>query len=241
MSEEKEPSSASNPSDEQEPFLLTILPFAGLGLLLVVAALWNYIPGGGAPAPSEDPSLSVAERWERGKERDITMAPGRDFVLGPEDAKITLVEFSDFECPYCRIAAATAHDILEKYEGDVRLVFKNYPLDKACNAGMVQPLHTFACKAAALARCAGAQGDELFWETHNALFSSRKLTRDVLDRIPRDLDVSLDELQRCLKSRATVAAVQEDIAEGRKLGVTGTPVFFVNGKKLSDYRYDAVE
>jgi protein-disulfide isomerase len=235
-------------SEEQEPFLLTILPFAGLGLLLVLAVVWRMMPsntvepGDDAPTASDEELAEIAiTRWERAPQREIPVEPGRDFIIGPDDAPVTLVEFSDFECTYCRTAANGVHDTLEKFGDDVRFVFKNYPLDTACNDSMEQPLHRLACEAAVIARCAGEQDPALFWETHDALFREPQLTADTLHRIPTDLGLDLDRLDTCIGAPPAAEAVQADIALGRSLGVSGTPVFFANGKKLSDYRRGALE
>ena len=238
---EKEQTSA------EEPFLLTILPFAGLGLLLVLAVLWRVLPGRtGEPddvptASPEDIAARVIARWEQAPTRDIPIEAGRDFILGPEDARVTLVEFSDFECPYCRSAANGVHDVMAKFDGDVRLVFKNFPLDVACNQQMKEPMHHLACKAATLAWCAGQQQEALFWETHDALFREPQLTADTLNRIPNDIGVDQERLEACVETPASTAAVQEDIALGRRLGVSGTPTFFANGRKVSDYRRAPLE
>ena len=240
MSDKQQPSA-------EEPFLLTILPFAGLGLLLVLAVLWRGIPGRAeepdAPtnaSPEEIAAAGIA-RWDQAQTRDIPIEAGRDYILGPEDARVTLVEFSDFECPYCRNAANGVHDVMEKFDGDVRLVFKNFPLDITCNLQMREPMHRLACKAATLAWCAGRQDERLFWETHDALFREPQLTADTLNRIPNDLGVNREELDACMDGPASAAAVQEDITLGRRVGVTGTPVFFANGRKVSDYRRAPLE
>ncbi len=231
----------------EEPFLLTILPFAGLGLLLVFAVLWRVLPGkaeepGDVPTASPDEiAATVIARWERASARDIPIEAGRDFILGPEDARVTLVEFSDFECPYCRSAANGVHDVMEQFDGDVRLVFKNFPLDITCNQQMKEPMHRLACKAATLAWCAGRQDEALFWDTHDALFREPRLTADTLNRIPQDLGLDLQTLDGCLNAPTSSEAVKEDIALGRRLGVTGTPVFFANGRRVSDYRRAPLE
>ena len=235
-------------TSNQEPILLTILPFAGLGLLLVLAVVWRVLPGragepgeGPTTASPEEIAATVIARWEQAPTRDIPIEADRDFVLGPEDARVTLVEFSDFECPYCRNAANGVHDIMEKFDGDVRLVFKNFPLDVACNQQMKEPMHRLACKAATLAWCAGQQEEALFWDTHDALFREPQLTADTLNRIPNDIGVDQERLDACLDLPASVAAVKEDIALGRRLGVTGTPIFFANGRRVSDYRRAPLE
>lgn len=251
MIRDKHPMSEKEPASGEEPILLTILPFAGLGLLLVLAVLWRVIPGR-APGQMEEPgaptNVSPAEiaaavigRWDRAPTHDIPIEAGRDYILGPEDARVTLVEFSDFECPYCRNAANGVHDVMQKFDGDVRLVFKNFPLDITCNLQMREPMHRLACKAATLAWCAGRQDERLFWETHDALFREPQLTADTLNRIPNDLGVNREQLDACMDGPASTAAVQEDITLGRRIGVSGTPVFFANGRKVSDYRRAPLE
>lgn len=233
-----------NRASEEEPFLLTILPFAGLGVLLVLAVVWRLVPGSaGEESSAEDqPSgPTVVDKWEQAPERDIDIRPERDFIRGPEDALVTLVEFSDFQCPYCRTAANGIHDILREFDGHVRVVFKNFPLDIACNDRMRQPMHPFACEAATLAWCAGQQEEALFWKAHDALFRESQLTAETIERIASELDASLDELNACRGGPEALAAVKEDIALGHSLGVSGTPIFFANGRKVSDYRREALE
>ena len=245
---DKQTMSEKEQTSTEEPFVLTILPFVGVGLLLVLAVVWRVLPGraeepgeGPSTASPEEIAATVIARWEQAPTRDIPIEAGRDFILGPEDARVTLVEFSDFECPYCRNAANGVHDVMEKFDDDVRLVFKNFPLDAACNQQMKEPMHRLACKAATLAWCAGRQDEGLFWETHDALFREPQLTADTLNRIPNDIGVNREELDACMDAPASTAAVQEDITLGRRVGVSGTPIFFANGRRVSDYRRAPLE
>ncbi len=231
----------SSRTPKEEPFLLTMLPFAGLGALLLVAVIWQYLPRAENQPATQDASLSIVERWERQERRDIPIDPARDYSLGAEDAPVTIVAFSDFQCPYCADAAKAVSELLKDHEGDVRLVFKNFPLDVACNERMERQLHALACQAAFTARCAGRQREELFWEVHDALFDVKGLTIQDLYRVPMELDVAIDALNSCVSARTPLAKVKEDIALGRDLGVRGTPVLFVNGKKLADYRNAALQ
>lgn len=234
-------SRANENEPEKEPFLLSILPFAGLGLLVLVAVLWRYVPET-SPVPTTEAEVAdlVIRRWEQQPVREIPIEPGRDFAHGPEDAPITIVEFSDFECPYCRDATSATRQVMDRHPGQVRLVFKNLPLDVACNETMRQPLHPFACETAVMARCAGAQGEELFWETHDALFAVQQLSRQAVDAIPQGLDLSLEELRACMASEEPLRAVKEDIATATGLGVSSTPTFYLNGRRVSDYRFGAL-
>ncbi|MGH9388863.1 MAG: DsbA family protein [Vicinamibacteria bacterium] len=230
----------------EEPFFLSMLPFAGLALLLILALLWRYVPrdAPSTPAPPEPPSTEEAAaleiaNFEQMPHQTIDVSPA-DFALGPADAPVTVVEFSDFECPFCRIGAQTAREVLAKHPEDVRLVFKNFPIDTACHDELQQQLHPFACRAAVLARCAGRSKAELFWQTHDALFQATELSADVLERIPVELSIGKRDLESCMTSPAPLLKVKQDIALARKLGVTGTPTFFVNGRRAPEYQNGAL-
>jgi predicted DsbA family dithiol-disulfide isomerase len=230
----------SKASDE-EPFLLSILPFAGLLLLLILALVWRLVPDEKVtPAASDDRVQTVLDRWQRTPREDVDAIAGRDFTLGPNDAPVTIVEYSDFECPYCKTAAADIKHVLDLHGKDVRLVFKNMPLDMACNDQMHQQLHPHACEAAELARCAGAQGAELFWKAHDALFRANGLSPATLESIPKELDLSQDAFESCMASNQEMDAIRADVASAYAVGVTGTPTFFVDGRKVYDYRDGAL-
>ena len=220
-----------------------MLPFAGLGLLLLVALVWRYIPRDEPPAPppppQEDTAALAVANFEQMPQQAIEVSPA-DFSLGPAGAAVTVVEFSDFECPFCRMGAETAREVLAKHPEDVRLVFKNFPIDIACHEELQQQLHPFACKAALLARCAGLSDPGLFWQAHDALFRETELSEDVLGRIAIELSLELDELNRCMAAPESLLKVKEDIALARSLGVTGTPTFFVDGRRAPEYRDGAL-
>lgn len=226
----------------EEPFILSILPFAGLGVLLLLGLLWRYVPreAPSTPAPPEPPSaeeiaaLTIAN-FEQMPRREIEVSPA-DFSLGPEDAPVTVVEFSDFQCPFCRNGAQEVRGVLEKHPDDVRLVFKNFPIDMACHEGLERQLHPFACRAALLARCAGKSKAERFWQVHDALFGATEISEDVLNRIPVELSMGKGEIESCMVLPGPLLKVKQDIALGRSLGVTGTPTFFINGRRAPEYQ-----
>jgi len=143
---------------------------------------------------------------------------------GPADAKITMVEFSDFQCPYCSRAAATVKELEKAYAGKLRLVFRNYPL----------PFHSDAPKAAEAGACAADQGK--FWEMHDAMFThqSDKLSVEGLKELARGI-AGLDAVKfdGCLDGGSKKAVVDADMADAQKAGVRGTPAFFINGRSLS--------
>jgi protein-disulfide isomerase len=146
----------------------------------------------------------------------------RGFALGPKDAPVTIVEFSDFQCPFCKTATATIKQVLDKYPGKVRLVFRDYPLAS---------LHPQAPKAHEAARCAGDQAK--FWEYHDVLFErSPKIAPQDLKQYAQELKLDATAFGQCLDSGKYTAEVDKDFQEGVGLGLTGTPSFFINGKQI---------
>ena len=144
-------------------------------------------------------------------------------VRGPAAAPVTIVEFSDFQCPYCKQVVPTLAQVLSRYGEKVKLVFRDFPIDS---------LHPQARKAAEAARCAHDQGK--FWEFHDALFAGApNASAEQLKTYAQQVGLDVPSFERCLGSRTHTAAVQKDVEEGTRLGVTGTPAFFVNGELLS--------
>jgi protein-disulfide isomerase len=141
---------------------------------------------------------------------------------GPEGAPITIVEFSDFQCPFCSRAIGTVDEVLKAYPNQVRLVFRQFPLD----------FHKQAPKASEAALCAHDQGK--FWEYHDALFANQKaLEVPALKGYAKELGLDTGKFDKCLDSGEKAATVNADLEAGKKVGVTGTPAFFINGILLS--------
>jgi protein-disulfide isomerase len=144
-------------------------------------------------------------------------APG----FGPENAKVTIVEFSDFQCPYCSRAAEVVHKIRERYGDKVRFVFRQFPL----------PMHQEAFLAAEAALVAHQQGK--FWEFHDLLFANqRELGRDALEKYAKQINMNVPELERALDARAQKSRVDADLSLGEGVFVQGTPTVFINGKRV---------
>ncbi len=175
-------------------------------------------PSGGAGAPS---------------------APGADQIFkaivgpdspqkGPSDAKVTIVEFSDFQCPFCSRVMDTLKQVEKTYGGDVRIVFKNNPL------AMLHPDATYAAKASVAAQKQGK-----FWELHDKMFeatASRKengLKPPALVELARELGLDLEKFKADVDSPEVTQLITSDQAQARQLGANGTPAFFVNGVKIS--------
>src|SRR3989449_11504500 len=143
--------------------------------------------------------------------------------LGPAAAPVTIVEFSDFQCPFCKQVVPTLTQVRSRYGEKVKLVYRDFPIDG---------IHPQARKAAEAARCAQDQGK--FWEYHDALFaSSPKLSPEELKAYAQQVGLDVASFERCLGSGAHAAAVAKSGGEGIRLGVTGTPAFFINGELLS--------
>ena len=142
---------------------------------------------------------------------------------GPEDAPITLVEFSDFECPFCVRVLPTLDQVEETYGDQVRIVYRQFPLNR---------IHPNAQLSAEASLCADAQGK--FWEMHDAIFEARgKAGADELKTMAADLGLDSEVFAGCLDSREFRGQVEIDLEAGRQAGVTGTPALFINGRFLS--------
>ena len=141
---------------------------------------------------------------------------------GPKDAEVTIVEFADYECPYCVQVNPHIQELKKDYGDKIAIVFKDMPL----------PMHHKAQKAAEAARCAGEQGK--FWEYHDVLFySGGTLTVPQLKEHARVLKLNGERFDQCLDNGEMAAAVKKDLEEGKSMGLTGTPSFFVNGHFFS--------
>ena len=137
---------------------------------------------------------------------------------GPTNAPVTIVEFSDFQCPYCGREYPVIERLMKEYDGKLRLVFRHYPLD----------FHPFAQKAAEAGACAQDQGK--FWELHDKMFSNQgKLAVADLKGYAKSLGMDGTKFDKCLDSGEKKALVDDDLKAGSAAGVNGTPAFFING------------
>jgi protein-disulfide isomerase/uncharacterized membrane protein len=149
---------------------------------------------------------------------------------GAADAPITIVEFSDFQCPACGQAFRDLHDLVARRR-DVRLVFRHFPLDERCNAEIARGVHPMGCLAACAAECAGQQGK--FWEYHDLLFQNQAaLARDSLFAFARDNGLDIARFRTCLDDPATLDLVRDDVRAGSALGIKSTPTIFINGRRI---------
>ena len=182
-------------------------------------ALYNEIISKGKI--NEPKNVEKTDDAPKKQERKV-VAIGEAPTLGPDDAPVTIVEFSDFECPFCSRGANTVKKVVKAYKNKVRLAFKHFPLN----------FHPFAKLAAQASMAAHQQGK--FWEYHDILFANTKrLDRDSLLRYAQSLDLEMGSFTEGMESSSLRVYVEEDMRQGSKLGVTGTPAFFVNGVFLN--------
>jgi Na+/H+ antiporter NhaA len=176
---------------------------------------------------------TVRQRQLAGTREDILdlsedVDPERDHVRGSDDAPVTLLEYGDYQCPYCGQAEVVIRDLLESFGDDLRYVWRHLPLND---------VHQYAQMAAEAAEAAGAQGE--FWPMHDVLLDHQgDLTPADLSRYANDLGLDLNRFWDDLRSRAHAPRIAADVASADESGVAGTPSFFINGKRHQG-AYDA--
>ena len=182
---------------------------------------------------------SGVQQWRIAPEQSLPLvADGvyADGVLGPATAQVTIVEFSDLECPWCRRIGPVLEAVVQQFAPRIRLVFKNFPLDMSCNTSLTGAMHKHACRMAAAAQCAREQNK--FWDALGFLYTL-ETSNHTAERMEAELLtlVSLfsldgDAFRSCLTSDRVKEKIARDIALGNQNGVEGTPTIFVNGRKV---------
>ena len=192
---------------------MTDVATLGAGLAaVVVAGVVLFRTTGPDPSSGESQEVSGWQRYANVGHRS-----------GPETAAVTIIEFGDYQCPYCRASEAHLRAIQRKHGNDVSLVYRHFPLSG----------HGPAYSAARAAECAGRQ--DRFWEFHELLYSTDSWTADTSEAGLAELAeqagvMSVDEFGRCLAGREIDELVNADIEAGRELGIRGTPTFLLNGE-----------
>jgi protein-disulfide isomerase len=194
---------------------------AALGVVVGYAVRDGRDGGSGRAAKTAEVDTVVADPGDT--DADVFKVPvGDSNQKGPDDALVTIVEFSDFQCPFCGRVNPTLDEIQDEYGDDVRIVFKHNPL----------PFHRDAPLASEYALAAGEQGK--FWEMHDKLFQNQKaLKKESLDAYAKELGLDLDAVHAYVKSGKGKKIIAEDQKLARSLGASGTPSFFINGVKIA--------
>ena len=154
-------------------------------------------------------------------EPKLDVTDGGNVGMGPANAKVTIVEFADFQCPFCARVVPVMKDLMKKYDGKVRWVYRDFPL---------REIHPEALPSAIVATCAGKQGK--YWEMHHKLFENyQTLGNELYGKLAAELGLDSAKIEECRKDPANEAEALADMADGSKYGVQGTPTYFVNGRK----------
>lgn len=148
--------------------------------------------------------------------------PRTEHFLGSADAKVVMVEYSDFQCPACGAAEPTVEEVINAYGSKIKFVYRHFPLTS---------IHQYSQKAAEASECAGAQGK--FWEMHGKLFANQNALRiSDLKSYAQQIGLNTTSFNQCLDSGAAAANVKADFNEGLAEKVRATPTFFINGRKI---------
>lgn len=155
---------------------------------------------------------------------NVNVEVGQAPVWGNTKAAVTIIEFSDFQCPFCSRAATTVSEIKKKYSGKVQIAFKHFPL----------PMHKDARPAAEASMCVHEQGGDKFWKFHDLAFKAQdKLDKDSLQKLAKDSGADVKKFNACLEAKKFASVVDSEMAYGEKLGVRSTPTFFINGQLVA--------
>jgi len=167
------------------------------------------------PTPPQEPSLQ--DKIKNAKKIEVGKSPSK----GPKNAPITIVEFSDFQCPFCSRVNPTVDQLFKDYKGKIKVVFRNRPLS----------FHSQAKIAAQAAMAAHKQGK--FWEMHDKLFANqRELSEANFEKWAKELGLNLKKFKKDYQSEEIKKRIEEDDQYAQKLGANGTPTFFINGVML---------
>ena len=201
-------------------------------MIIGIIAATVLVIGGGAWYASRTPA-KVDSTTPLTEEQQSRLLGDNDPSQGPSDAKVTVVEFGDFQCPACGQLYPSFKQAKEDYKDQsVRFVYREFPL--------VQ-IHEYAQLAAEAALAAHAQGK--FWEMHNAMFENQtNLAREDLEKYAEQVGLNMDEFRKALDERTYQDAVRSDIADGNAVGVPGTPTVFINGERYTgNYSIDSLK
>ncbi len=176
---------------------------------------------------------------------DISMLD-KDYTKGSSSAPVTIVEFSDLECSACRRFYLAVEDLLPAYKDKIKIVFKNFPLDKSCNDLLQRDMHRTSCYAAVFARCAGEQ--DKFWNVIDYIFNldysnypeNMNLISEELNRSYSLLGLNEEAIKECIVSGRQLLKVKSDIKEGEIMAINSTPSIWINGRKVTVFTPEAL-
>lgn len=175
--------------------------------------------GGEAPTPVEQLSVYTTP--------GAVALDGTEPLMGNPSAKITVVEFADFQCPFCGVVAPDLHELASAVP-DLRVIFKQYPLDNTCNPNIKRKFHEYSCKAAVATECARQQGR--FWELNRLFFMNQEAIDDeAIPFMAKQIGLDMSAFETCRQGAEALQSVQADIQAATAMQVSGTPSLFVHG------------
>ena len=205
---------------------------AGLVVFIGSMAWYNSLgpsseSAAAAEVAAQNPTDPAALRKLYSRPAGSLEVDGTEPILGSPSAPYTLVEFADFECPYCGLVFPQLHDLVDA-NSDLQLQFKHYPLSPICNESMGRDMHPLACGAAASAECARQQGK--FWELSDLMFKNQQFLKpDEVSFMAKQAGLDLSAFSACVADSRAMDAVKADIAHAEAVGITGTPSLFLKG------------
>lgn len=149
--------------------------------------------------------------------------------VGARQPELTIVEFSDYECPFCARSHAVVRRAVERYPEQIRLIHRHFPLDESCNELLDRPFHRYACAAALAVHCAAAQGK--FWHLNDLLYASQAQLNDAhIEQLGRQLELNPQTMRACVEGPAAQRAIELDIEAADSYQSRGTPLYIINGE-----------
>lgn len=148
-------------------------------------------------------------------------------IEGSLDAKVTIVEYGDYQCPACSVASGIVNQIMEEYKGKVKLIYRHFPL----------PQHPFAFKAAISAECAGEQGK--FWDMHKALYADQAGINSDNLKYAEKVGLDIQKYTECINNSGYADKIRKNMKQGENDNLSFTPTFIVNGKKLDSFNVES--
>ena len=205
----------------------------GLTIIIILGLLLIFITIAGFYVYDEFQRIKTENAYNQKINSDTALqtaiyGPGTNYSMGPATAQLTIVEFSDFACPYCEQAHTILKKIVSRYPGKVKIIFRD------------MPLHENSVELAESARCAGEQGK--FWEMHDQLFANQSILKgtsteltNIIDGLAGSIGVDSAIFDNCYNTKKYLSNINTDFSDGNALSLKGTPSWFLNGKLLTGY------
>ncbi|MEL6349966.1 MAG: vitamin K epoxide reductase family protein [Myxococcota bacterium] len=218
---------AQAPETEESDTSLQTMLSAGAVVFIAVMLIANNGSSSSTPTPSDVAAnpTSLASLFEA--TGGAMTLDGSEPILGDPTAAYTLVEFADFECPYCGQVSPELKDLIGS-NPDVRLLYKHYPISSICNENVGREGHVNACGAAKASECARQQ--QRFWDLSRMMYmNQRNLTDSDLRFMAQQVNLNMDAFESCMADPVTETAIRTDVAHATQIGVSGTPTLFLKG------------